>query len=52
MKDTGFLNQLASGPLLGSPEDNIESINNGAVGSQESIPIRRGVYPLRVIPEG
>lgn len=52
MKDTSFLNQLASGPLLGSPEDNIESINNGAVGSQESIPIRRGVYPLRVIPEG
>lgn len=52
MKDTGFLNQLASGPLLCSPEDNIESINNGAVGSQESIPIRRGVYPLRVIPEG
>ena len=52
MKDTSFLNQLASGPLLGAPEDNIESINNGAVGSQESIPIRRGVYPLRVIPEG
>ena len=37
MKDTRFLNQLASGPLLGSPDDNIKSIKDGAVGSQELI---------------
>lgn len=37
MKDTSFLNQLASGPLLGSPDDNIKSIKDGAVGSQELI---------------
>jgi hypothetical protein len=46
MKDTRFLNQLASGPLLGSPDDNIKSIKDGAVGSQELIRKHRFKEPL------
>lgn len=46
MKDTDFLSKLESGPLEGSPDDSIEAIKNGAIGSLELIRKHHFTQPL------